>query len=203
MSLDTYANLKTEIADTLDRDDLTDQIDTFIDLAEARHRREVRTREMISRSSITIESRQISLPIGFLDAINLRILTTPVTILKNVNYHELNRIRSESTGKPEYFTISNEIEFDKSPDSSYSGEIVYWQSQTALSDSQTTNDILDNHPDLYLYGSLIASAPFLMDDPRIVVWKALYDDARDAANMQARKGRTVGPLVSRVSGITP
>ena len=37
MALDTYTNLKTEIANYLNRDDLTTNIDTFIDLAESRH----------------------------------------------------------------------------------------------------------------------------------------------------------------------
>ena len=35
MALDTYANLKTAIANFLARDDLTDEIDDFIDLTEA------------------------------------------------------------------------------------------------------------------------------------------------------------------------
>lgn len=203
MSLDTYSNLKTAIANTLDRDDLTSEIDDFIDLAEARHKREVRIRQMITREAITINARQISLPADFLETITLRILTNPLTVLTNIDYDEMNRRRVEVTGKPEYFTVADEIEFDKSPDSSYSGEIVFWEAQQPLSDSVTSNDILANHPDLYLYGALIASAPFLMDDPRLVVWKALYDEAKNSANMQARRGRVSGRLVSRVRGSTP
>ena len=43
MALDTYDNLKTEIASFLNRDDLTAQIDTFIDLAETRQARTLRS----------------------------------------------------------------------------------------------------------------------------------------------------------------
>ena len=46
MALDTYSNLKTEIASYLNRDDLTTNIDTFIDLAESRHAKDLRLREM-------------------------------------------------------------------------------------------------------------------------------------------------------------
>ena len=46
MALDTYANLKTAIADFLNRDDLTSSIDDFIDLAEAQMNREVRHWDM-------------------------------------------------------------------------------------------------------------------------------------------------------------
>ena len=35
MALDTYANLKLALADELDRDDVSDKLDDFIDLAEA------------------------------------------------------------------------------------------------------------------------------------------------------------------------
>ena len=197
MALDTYANLKTEIADFLDRDDLTSQIDTFIDLTEARHKREVRVREMMTRASVTVNARQISLPTGYLQMITFRLLTDPVTVLTELNYHEMNRNRT-GNGKPTLFAVSNEIEFDKSPDSSYSGEMVYFKSQTALSASNTTNDILTNYPDLYLYGSLLAAEPFLMNDERIQTWAALYKSALDAANeMTNKKG---GPLISRVSG---
>lgn len=201
MSLADYDGLKSAIADHLDRDDLTDQIDDFIDLAEARHKREVRIREMLTRSSLTVDDRYVDLPTGFLEAKTLRLLTTPVTVMTYLNQHEMNRVRSETTGKPTYFTVHSQFEFDKSPDSSYSGEVIYYKSQTALSDSNTSNDILSKAPDLYLYGALVASAPFLLNDERIQVWAALYKDAKDALNLMDRRG--VGPLVARAAGATP
>lgn len=197
MSLDTYANLKTEISNHLDRDDLSSDVDTFIDLAEARHKREVRVREMMTRAAVTVNARQISLPTGYLQMITFRLLTDPVTVMTELNYHEMNRRRS-GVGKPTEFTVANEIEFNKSPDDSYSGEMVYFKSLTALSDANTTNDILTNYPDLYLYGSLLAAEPFLMNDVRIATWANLYKSALDAANgMTNKKG---GPLISRVAG---
>jgi len=208
MSLDTFANLKTAIADTLDRSDLTNSIPDFITLAEARHKRSadtggIRIKEMINRDALTVNARQISLPTGYLEAINLRLLTDPVTVLTYTNYYELNRIRVETTGKPEYFTVGNEIEFDKAPDTSYNGEIVFYKAETALSDSNTSNNILVADPATYLYGALIASAPFLTDDPRIALWKALYDESARGLNGITRGGRVIGPLRSRVSGSTP
>ena len=44
MSLDTYSNLQTSIANFLARDDLTTNIPDFISLAEARMSRELDTR---------------------------------------------------------------------------------------------------------------------------------------------------------------
>ena len=208
MSLDTFANLKTAIADTLDRDSSDLQIEDFITLAEARHKRSpdkggIRIRQMITREALTVNTRQVAMPTGFLEAINLRLLTNPVTVLTYVNYHEMARIRKEDTGKPEFFTVGNEFEFNKSPDSAYNGEIIYYKAETALSDSSPTNNMLTADPATYLYGALIASAPFLSDDPRIALWKALYDEAAAGLNGITKGGRVVGPLISRVSGSTP
>lgn len=208
MSLDTFANLKTAIANHLDRDDLTSEIPDFIVLAEAAHKRStdkggIRIKEMLNRSAITINARQVALPTGLMEALTLRLLTTPVTDLKYVNYHEMNRLRDETNGQPKYFAISSEFEFDKSPDSSYSGEIVYYKAETALSDSNTSNNILAADPACYLYGALIASAPFIMDDPRLVVWKALYQEAADGLNGLTKRTRRPGHVVSRPAGDTP
>jgi hypothetical protein len=203
MAVDTYANLKTEIADHLDRDDLTSKVDTFIDLAEARHKRDIRIREMITRSTITIDARYEDLPTGFLEAINFRILTDPVTELEYKTPAELSLYRQESTGKPKYYTIGAQLEFDRAADASYSGEMLYHKAATALSDDNTSNPILVRAPDAYLYGALLAAAPYLQHDERIETWATLYKSAVDSLKQAARQERAVGPLVSRVRGATP
>lgn len=202
MSVDTYDNLKAEIANHLDRDDLTSDIDTFVDLAEARHKREVRIRDMVNRDALTVNARQVSLPTGFLEMINLRLLTNPVTVLNEVGIYEMTRQRLETTGKPILYTVyGNEIEFDRSPDSSYSGEIIYYKELDPLSDSNTSNAILSRAPDLYLYGALLAAEPFLLNDERVQTWTLFYRSALEAINGQ--DNRRAGPLVSRVTGATP
>lgn len=203
MAVDTYANLKTEIASHLDRDDLTSDVDTFIDLAEARHKRDIRIRELITRGSITVDARYEDLPTGFLEAISFRLLTDPVTLLEYKSPAELSLYRSETTGKPLYYTIGAQIEFEKTPDSSYSGEMLFHKAATALSDANTSNAILVRAPDAYLYGALIAAAPFLQHDERVDMWASLYRSAVDALKQAARQERAVGPLISRVRGATP
>jgi len=205
MSLDTYDGLKLQIAATLDRDDLASQADDFIALAEARHRRTtetggIRIKEMIVREDIAVNSRQISLPTGYLEPLNFRLLTSPVTKLNYINYDQMDSVRQETSGKPKNYTIGNEIEFDYSPDSSYTGEIIYYKSADSLSDSNQSNVVLAADPAVYLYGALIVSAPFLMDDPRIVVWKALYDEAAMGLNAATKKSRRGRRLVARTAG---
>ena len=45
-----YASLQAAVADYLNREDLTTQIQTFIQLAEAKFNRELRVRDMLIRS---------------------------------------------------------------------------------------------------------------------------------------------------------
>jgi hypothetical protein len=200
MSISTYTLLKAEIANHLDRDNDA-SIDSFIDLAEARHKREVRIRQMIARASSTVSTRYVALPGDFLEMKTVRLMTSPVTVLSEVSIYEMNRIRVEGSGRPTYYTIHEEIEFNKTPDSSYTLEMIYYHSLDPLTNDNQSNAILERAPDLYLYGALLASAPFLMNDERIQVWSALYSSALEGINSMDK--RRAGPLVSRVVGATP
>ena len=201
MPLSTFADLKNEIADYLDNDGLSDKIETFIRLAEARHERDIRVRQMITRTQSPFIDRYLALPDDFLEMRGLRILTNPVTVPQQISFHEMNRVRSESYGKPAFFTVHDDIEFDKSPDSLYTAEMVYYAKFEPLSDSNQTNKLLIRAPDLYLYGALIAAEPYLWNDERVELWAQLYRSGVDLVNGMDRK--ISGPLVSRVVGATP
>ena len=197
----TFDDLKVQLADWLGNTDIFGKAELLIQLAEARHKRDVRIREMITRSALTVDDRYISLPSGFLEMKTLRLLTNPVTVLDEINLHEMNRVRDETTGKPTRFTVHAQIEFDKSPDTSYSGEIIYYKELTALSSSNATNALLDRALDVYLYGALLAAEAFLQNDERIAVWAAQYISAVNTLNSMDRK--RAGPLIAKVVGATP
>lgn len=201
MAITTYSNLKSAITNHLDRDDLDSHVDDFIDIAEARHKREIRCRDMVTRAPMLVANRYVDLPAGYLEAMSLRLLTDPVTVLDYLNLYEMSRRRLESAGKPVWFTVHSQLEFDRSPDQAYSAEIVYYKEFTALSLSNISNALLTRAPDIYLYSALAASAPFLMNDERVALWETLYKNAKDALNAMDRK--TIGPIFARVAGATP
>lgn len=205
MSLDTYSNLKAEIATWLDRDDLTSSIDTFIDLCEAKLGREVRVRAMLKRATATMSTatKYMALPSGYKAMKILRLLTDPPTVLQQCNETELTARLLSETGKPLYFAIHEEIEFNRTPDDEYSVEMIYYCGLDALTDSNTSNWILTNAPDLYLYGSLIAAEPFLDNDERIATWKTFYEEGVRSLNLEDMRSRTSGPQISRPRGSTP
>jgi hypothetical protein len=69
----TYSELKTNIANYLNRSDLTDQMDMFIDNVEGEVNRRVRRKEMIKRATATADAQYLSLPNDWLEAINVEI----------------------------------------------------------------------------------------------------------------------------------
>lgn len=59
-------------------------------------------------------------------------------------------------------------------ESEIEGVLTYYAKIPALSDSAATNWLLSDSPDLYLYGTLVQTAPYLRDDERVPVWNTIY-----------------------------
>ena len=177
MAISTYSELKSTIADWLNRDDLTSVIPSFIELAEAELTRNLRHRKMIARADATINSEYTQTPLDWFQTQTLILETDPVTTLQYLTPEALNAKRAASTanGKPLFYTmIGTEIQVYPVPSGDYTAEMVYYSKIPSLSDSETTNWLLTLAPDIYLYGSLMQSAPYLQDDNRLSVWNALY-----------------------------
>lgn len=209
MALDSYTNLKSAIADWLDNNSLTDQIDDFIDLAEERHNDEIRIRELLTNTAITLseDASTVALPSDFLDFKRLRIQIPSVTAgpkfypdVRELTIEQMTEHITLTAGRPCYFNIIDNIQFDAPADQDYSGEFIYYAQPTALSDSNSSNEILAKAPSLYLFGALVESAPHIHDDERIAMWEAKYVSVRDRVNRMAQESRRGGPLISRVKG---
>jgi|TARA_R100000278_G_scaffold20011_1_gene19267 hypothetical protein len=182
MAITTYAQLKTAISNWLDRTDLDDRIPEFIELAEARHRRDFKIRRMETRvtASTIADTEYYSLPDNFVAMRNIQLNTDPKTALEYMTPEQMDRVRGgSSTGKPKaYSIIGNNFQLRPIPDGVYQIEMLYYKYFTALSDSNTTNDMLTYHPDAYLYGALVEAEPYLQNDKRIQTWAGFYDRAK-------------------------
>jgi len=187
MALSTYAELKTGIANWLNRTDLTDEIsDDFIKLTEADFNAKLRIRAMEQIDSITIDSETETVPTGFIGVRSFYILLSSNKYpLKYLTPHNMFDIRGGSrSGRPRAYTIESDDEtetfrFGPSPDTSYTGYLSYYKAISALSASNTSNWMLANHPAIYLYGSLYHSANFLggIDPQQTQQWLMMYSTA--------------------------
>lgn len=196
MPITTYAELQTVIADFLDRDDQTERIKTFIDLAEANMGRLLRHWRMERRSTAVLDTQYSALPNDFVEPI--RLMTTGsnprrIELVGQGQLQELRENNNDKSGQPEAYAITDgTIEVFPKPDASYTLEMVYYSSIDALTTSNTSNWVLQYHPDAYLYGALVHSAPFLGEDARMGTWAALFQSAIDAINMDNDKAKSGG-----------
>ena len=197
MALSNYTELQASVADFLNRSDMTSVIPDFITMAEAELNRTLRVREMSVRTQAPIDSQYVKLPDDFLGMRNIDLLTDPVTPMTYKNLQNLDVHRaSDATGKPIYYSImQNNIEFSPVPDGDYTIEIVYYQKVPSLS-ANSTNWLLTDHPDAYLYGSLMHSAPYLQADERIGVWAGKYQQVIQQITTSDEKAKFSGSTPS-------
>ena len=189
MAITTYAELKTSITDFLNRDDLDAATPTFISLAEADMQRKIRHWRQEKRSNANLNSRYSDVPSDFLEVIRFGVSGGNHSTLEIVSQGDMLDLRMKSrdaSGSPRYYALTaGEIELFPTPSAVTATELYYYSKIDGLSDSNTSNWLLENHPDAYLYGALVHSAPYLADDARVAVWASLYQNAISSINAES------------------
>lgn len=190
MTISTYAELKTSIANFLARDDLTDQIPNFIQLAEGRMNRELETREQEKRvtATLTVGDEYIALPTDLREVRQVKLNTSPITNLSYFSPVGLDKAYgSTSTGKPKgYSLVGRELKLRPIADSAYTAEIIYIGNLNSLSDSATTTLFLRS-PDLYLYGALAEAYIYLLDEQRANVYDGKFTRALEEVKVDEER----------------
>ena len=103
---------------------------------------------------------------------------------------------------PKGFWISgNTLNLIGSQDVSYS--MVYFAGVPSLSASNPQNWLILSAPNVYLYASLLESAPFIRDDDRINIWGSAYLNAMNALKTQDEFARYSPSPRQRVDFATP
>lgn len=186
MSITNYSELQASIASWLNRGDLSANITDFITLAEAQLSTDLKTRAMEAKTTLSTVAgtKTVALPTDMLEMRRLQVVGTYNQPLSYRSPDELSiDYAANGTGQPVVFTVvGGNVELAPIPDAVYSLELTYQQRIPALSDSSVTNWLLTSWPNAYLYASLIAATPFIMNDARLAVWGQLYAQAIDGIN---------------------
>lgn len=203
MTISTYADLKTSIASWINRTDLTSVIPDFITLTEARI-----NRTLLPRSSETEEeivavpgSRYIVIPTGMINPVALWLKAyLPRQKLTQMLPAEL-PVKTNATGYPEYWAIDNSnIALDKIAGEAYTFDFRYTKT-FALSDSVTTNYVLTNNPDVYLWGSLVEAAGYLKDAQAAALYESRFQNAMSEAMANENDTRATAPLMTEIGAV--
>jgi len=198
MALSTYSELQTSIANWADRDDLTAFIPDFIALTEARFNRTLRLRSMEqSQFADTVGGQSnYALPTNYLQMREFRLNQEPTISLRYVS-PEIFEAWNLGSGMPKFYTIiANEIRIGPTPSGVYEMEMLFWRKFPNLSTTVHSNWMLENAPDVYLYGSLLELEPFIQNDARLAVWGAGYSKAIDDIQSADDKDRHSGSALT-------
>ena len=196
MAITTYAELKSSIANWLNRDDLTSVIPDFISLAEAGINRDLRHYKMVNRVDATLDSRYVQVPDDWLETLRFSLTTDGTRPLEMASLDDMIRYRqsnSNASGTPKFYShVGESIEVFPTPDSEYGMQLMYYQSIPDLTDANTYNWLIQDSPDVYLYGALVQAAPYLEDDARTQTWAALYSAALQSLQKASDDTRFAG-----------
>ena len=207
MAITNYTNLQSTIADYLNRDDLTSIIPTFIQLAESQLNRDVRHYEMEARSTAVQDAgdEYMQVPSTWIENIRAHVQgggTTPLNLISRAAMADKRAGQNDTSGRPQYYCMADgQFQLYPTPDAEYTIELLFYEKIPALS-SSSTNWLLEEYPDAYLYGSLMHSAPYLAEDERTTVWTQLYAAAVQRLNQSSEQARMSGSgLTLKVRGL--
>ena len=199
MALATYTDLQNSGANWWHRTDLSTVIPDWITMAESRINRILHLRVMEVETILpfnTIGQRTTPVPTGYIEPIGLWMQTTSAQSRQQLTFVEpQNMTEYVINGVPTCWTIDGyNVALDYPVVSaSYIFTMRYLQS-FGLSAANPTNWLLTNHPDLYLYGTLLESAPYIRDDDRITLWQNRFDMALSQIQQKEGWSKTLAPL---------
>ena len=197
-----YQELQDAIRVWIDRNEISDYVQTFIQMFETDALLDDRIRETL-RVSIDLEDGidEYLLPADFGEVKSWSLAGSqyrvPLKAMSNTG-----DTLTDSTGDlgtPQgflimagYFGANNDqaaARIYPAISGDYDSNLIYRATLAPLSNDNPTNWLLRRYPAIYLYGALAESAPYLRDDNRVPLWEAKkeslvsklmsYDDMRE------------------------
>lgn len=203
-----FTTLVNTIKAWTNREDFTTtQVTEFIAIAEARFNRVLRHPEMEEIVSATLRTGNNDLPADFLA---MRSIYTATHELKAMTPNALIRDYGAASGQSVAYTLlgagPRKIRLGPQPASATTVTMVYYKKIIGVNEENADNWLLNEHPDLYLYGCLLAAEAYLANDERLPIWKRAYDEALaelDRAGNRDRYGSAplVASAVPQIRGI--
>ena len=200
MAISNYTQLKDAVASWLHRSDLTTQIPDFITLAESSINRKLALllQETEANLVATPTSRVIALPTRFASPLGFWCTTDePREELEYLLPTHLPVTTTQSSS--EYYTINgSNLETENPADIAYTYLLRYFANfDIAATD---TNLLLTNYPDIYLYGALLESAPYLQDTTAFQIWQNRFEAGVREASRESNRTKARASLRTDLPG---
>lgn len=175
-----YASLKTEVAQWLNREgmtELTGKTDTFLAMAQRRIFRDMNLRCL--EATATSTTSVPALPATFLRVRSLYLTNGSSAWPLKTASPQIMAAASSYTDAPQWYEIDGtDLRFAPSPDSDYTYVLKYYQSIPLLSGGNITNWFTTNCPELILFGALLEASVYLKDDQRTEMWRSRFEEVK-------------------------
>lgn len=214
MTISTFADLKSQVATFLNRSNLTAEIPYYVQLAETRiaygseegiKTEPLRIRAMETSAYATFNAQSIQLPTGYLQQRRLYLSATPNGRLTYKTPDAFwTDARTGTSGQPVIYTVEGEsFILAPTPDTSYTGRILYYKKFTALALDADTNWLLTNAPNVYLYGTLLEAFSHVRNTDQAILNATKFAGVVNALNSADKADRHVTPWTARSDTSTP
>lgn len=160
MSITSYSALKTGVVNYLHRPSLVSDVAECISRAESRLLRELDIKATEVKTTGTTSGGTIAIPSGLGRVTRISVLEA--NIERALDYFPKPVDYVATISSPQYFSQEDgAIRLHDAPGTGYSYTLHYIPNILPLSDSNTSNWLLVNADDLYLYASALEGARFL------------------------------------------
>lgn len=192
-TIGTYDDLVVMVGNWLDRGDLTDRIPEFVALLEARLNRLLRTSLQDTLATWAVNSGEYALPDDF----------RKLRWLANVDQSPLAEVPPSqlqqwaNAGRASVYAIVNRsllVSPEPTSDNPITLSASYYRRIPPLGSAQPTNWLLDECPDIYVWGALHQAATYIRDPEAIDTCKAYLDEAIAELQAASRKDAWGGPI---------
>jgi hypothetical protein len=197
MSISSFAELQTAITNWTQRSDLTARLPEFITLAEAAFNRGFSEsqpfRHFSQEANTTVScSEYTTVPTDFLELRSIKGTWAPTKKLEYMTPEVMDlTYTSTTTANPKNYTMeAGSIRLGPAPSAGLTMKILYYQKIGPLSGG--VNWLLTNHPDVYLFGSLLHGGVFAHDDGQLQKVIAGYNSAVNGLRTSDKRVRFGG-----------
>ena len=185
MAISDNATLIAAVQNWTARADLNSVIPDFIMLAEARINRELKVRQMLSTVGLTASGGSFPLPSDLISIVRVSYLYSgkdieiaPMPSSANINARD---------GIAYGYVVEGSVAKLVGGSGNEDITLSYYAKIPAVSTGP--NWLITNFPDIYLYATLLESAPYIGNDQKIGIWQAGYESAIESLNRTDSESR--------------
>lgn len=191
------SELKTRIAGTLNRTDLTTDIPEFIALAHIDINARFRTADMMTSGAFTLTggTPTVALPTRFKEFRRVQYTADASDIREIVPGPFSPLTQQEAAGQsgyPNRYSIDGDnMRVTPTPSATFTGTWFYFIGVEAFdfTDDDDTNWVLTDYPNVWLYGSLLSALPKIGNDVRSPIWRTFYEEGLNNIKADDRSKR--------------